>query len=109
MDKKSDRQKFPESAWKCFVYSLQWGYLCNLLVFSGKYDYFTESTKIWDDWVLGMEVPWDITLIYYIECGFYLHSIYGTLFMDEKRKDFIVMLVHHVLTIVLIVVSYGTR
>jgi ceramide synthetase len=29
--------------------------------------------------------------------------------MDERRKDFFVMLVHHVLTMTLIIVSYATR
>jgi sphingoid base N-stearoyltransferase len=76
---------------------------------SGKYDYFTHPELIWDDWELGMSVPDDITLIYFIECGFYLHSVYATLFMDAKRKDFLVMIIHHVLTMVLITVSYATR
>ena len=29
--------------------------------------------------------------------------------MDEKRKDFLVMLIHHILTLTLIIVSYATR
>jgi ceramide synthetase len=56
-----------------------------------------------------MDIPWEITLIYYIECGFYLHSIYGTIYMDIVRKDFYVMLIHHILTMTLIIVSYATR
>lgn len=56
-----------------------------------------------------MKIPSDIAFLYYVECGFYLHSIYATLYMDEKRKDFVVMLIHHVLTLVLITVSYSTR
>ena len=56
-----------------------------------------------------MSIPDDIKWIYLIECGFYFHSIYATLFMDTKRKDFVVMLVHHVLTLVLLIFSYVTR
>lgn len=56
-----------------------------------------------------MQVPSDIKWLYFVECGFYLHSIYATLYMDEKRKDFSVMLIHHVLTMTLIIVSYATR
>ena len=56
-----------------------------------------------------MYVPFDIKLMYFVQCGFYLHSIYGTLYMDYKRKDFYVMLLHHVLTMTLIFVSYATR
>jgi hypothetical protein len=61
------------------------------------------------DWSSGMYVPFDIKLMYFVQCGFYLHSIYGTLYMDYKRKDFYAMLIHHVLTMTLIFVSYATR
>ena len=61
------------------------------------------------DWSACMPIPMDIRVLYSVECGFYLHSIYATLYMDERRKDFVVMLCHHVLTLVLIIVSYATR
>ena len=61
------------------------------------------------DWSSDMSVPFDIKLMYFVQCGFYLHSIYGTLYMDYKRKDFYAMLIHHVLTMTLIFVSYATR
>lgn len=109
VDRKSDRTKFNESFWKCVTYSLLWGYVADLLIFSGKYNFFTSPENIWDDWALDMAIPFDITLIYFIECGFYVHSIYATIWMDEKRKDFAVMLIHHVLTLTLIVVSYATK
>jgi ceramide synthetase len=78
-------------------------------VFSGRYDYFTNVHAVWDDWEINMKVPSDIRILYFIECGFYLHSIYATLYMDVKRKDNFVMLLHHVLTMTLITVSYATR
>ncbi len=56
-----------------------------------------------------MIIPFDIKLIYMIECGFYIHAIYATFFMDHKRKDFYIMIIHHVTTIILIVLSYGIR
>lgn len=56
-----------------------------------------------------MPVPYDVKFLYFIECGFYLHSIYATVYMDAVRKDFVVMLIHHVLTITLISISYATR
>ena len=48
IDSKTDRLKFPESAWKFVAYSALWAYCSYLLVFSGKYDYFTNSYDIWD-------------------------------------------------------------
>ena len=56
-----------------------------------------------------MIVPFNIKLIYIIECGFYFHAIYATLFMDHKRKDFYIMIIHHIVTIALIVLSYAIR
>jgi ceramide synthetase len=56
-----------------------------------------------------MQIPDEIQWLYFIECGFYFHSIYATIFMDIKRKDFVVMLFHHILTMVLIIVSFATR
>ncbi|CAF0836893.1 unnamed protein product [Brachionus calyciflorus] len=109
VDDKADREKFPESCWKFVVYSFLWGYTCYLLIFDGRFNYFTDQSNIWDDWSIGMDVPFEIRLIYFIECGFYLHSIYATIFMDAWRKDFFVMLLHHVLTLTLISVSYATR
>ena len=133
IDSKSDRQKFPESFWKFLVYGILWGYCADLLVFSGRFDYFIQTEYIWEgkqtsiiikhkqiiskfvfkkkkkDWVIHMEVPHEIKWLYFVETGFYLHSVYGTLFMDEKRKDFLVMLIHHALTMLLLIFSYGTR
>jgi ceramide synthetase len=56
-----------------------------------------------------MEIPFEIKWLYFIECGFYVHSVYATIYMDTKRKDFLVMLIHHFLTMTLIIVTYATR
>lgn len=109
IDSKSDRVKFPESAWKFIIYSILWSYIANLLVFNAKFDYFIHPQEIWEDWSIGMAIPDEIKWLYFVECGFYVHSVYGTLYMDEKRKDFAVMLLHHFITLILIIVSYGTR
>lgn len=48
IDNKSDRNKFPESLWKFVVYSILWTYCAYLLIYSGRYDYFTNPTSLWD-------------------------------------------------------------
>jgi sphingoid base N-stearoyltransferase len=95
--------------WKCLIYSVLWFYCAWLIVFSGRYDYFTRTWGVWEDWEVGMNIPTDIRYLYFVECGFYLHSVYATIYMDAKRKDTGVMLLHHVLTMILITVSYATR
>lgn len=61
------------------------------------------------DWTPGMAVPRDIAAAYLLQGSFYGHSIYATLYMDAWRKDSVVMLIHHVVTLVLIVSSYAFR
>ncbi len=55
-----------------------------------------------------MPIPWDIYVIYAVQSSYYLHSIYGTLYMDVWRKDSIAMIAHHILTLALIFISYAT-
>ncbi|CAF1365976.1 unnamed protein product [Rotaria magnacalcarata] len=103
----TNKKKFPESAWKCFLYTFTWSYCFYLVRY--RYDYFDQPYLIWDDWSPEMLIPFDIKLLYFVECGFYVHSIYATICMDLKRKDYLIMLVHHVLTIALISLSYCAR
>ena len=56
-----------------------------------------------------MPVPQDIYMLYVVEAGFYFHSIYATLFMDQWRRDSILMIAHHVLTNLLIFFSFAFR
>lgn len=46
IDKKSDREKFPESLWKTIIYTCFWFYTCYLLTF--KYDYFKYPANLFD-------------------------------------------------------------
>lgn len=61
------------------------------------------------DWKKGMDVPTDIAIAYLLQCSFYGHSIYATAYMDTWRKDSVVMLLHHVVTLTLIAFSYAFR
>lgn len=61
------------------------------------------------DWKSGMSVPADIAIAYLIQGSFYGHSIYATVYMDAWRKDSAVMVVHHIITLALIIFSYAFR
>lgn len=56
-----------------------------------------------------MSVPTDIAIAYLIQGSFYGHSIYATVYMDAWRKDSLVMVVHHFITLALITFSYAFR
>uniref|UniRef100_A0A8C4SXB8 Ceramide synthase 1 n=1 Tax=Erpetoichthys calabaricus TaxID=27687 RepID=A0A8C4SXB8_ERPCA len=98
----------PESAWKLLFYTTSWLYTVYLLFFT-KYSFFQEPASAFYGWKRGMEVPMDIAILYLIQGSFYAHSIYATLYMDAWRKDSLVMLLHHVITLTLIVFSYVFR
>ena len=56
-----------------------------------------------------MVVQSDIYTLYIIQGGFYFHSIFGTIFMDMWRADSVLMIMHHVLTLALIMFSLAIR
>ncbi|XP_068923868.1 ceramide synthase 1 [Petaurus breviceps papuanus] len=103
-----DAAKMPESAWKFLFYSTAWGYSAYLL-FGTNYPFFHDPPSVFYDWKPGMEVPRDIAVAYLLQGSFYGHSIYATLYMDAWRKDSVVMLLHHIVTLILIVFSYAFR
>ncbi|XP_048085376.1 ceramide synthase 1-like isoform X3 [Alosa alosa] len=61
------------------------------------------------DWTSGMPIPIDITIAYLIQGSFYGHSIYASFYMDVWRRDSVIMVIHHVVTLVLITFSYAFR
>ncbi|KAJ1085632.1 hypothetical protein NDU88_005762 [Pleurodeles waltl] len=103
-----DAAKVPESAWKLLFYTTSWAYSVHLLFFKD-YTFFWDPPSAFHGWVSGMEVPWDIALAYLLQGSFYAHSTYATLYMDAWRKDSVVMLIHHIVTLVLISFSYAFR
>jgi len=101
-------EKFPESAWKLFWYSCSWTFSCYTLFYCG-YDFFHRPLNIWERWTVDIVVPTEIYIAYLMQMSFYMHSVHGTLYMDQWRKDSIVMLIHHFLTMTLIGFSYAVR
>ncbi|NWS20200.1 CERS1 synthase, partial [Pachyramphus minor] len=101
-----DAAKMPESAWKLLFYTLSWSYGTYLLFFTD-YPFFHDPPSVFYGWRKGMEVPTDIAIAYLLQCSFYGHSIYATAYMDTWRKDSVVMLLHHVVTLTLIASSYA--
>ncbi|KAM7533861.1 hypothetical protein Aperf_G00000108340 [Anoplocephala perfoliata] len=55
------------------------------------------------------EMPSDILSIYWIQFSYYLAGVYTELFMDQRRKDSKVMLVHHFVTLSLMYFSFMER
>ncbi|MBN3303153.1 CERS1 synthase, partial [Amia calva] len=103
-----DVAKMPESAWKLLFYTMSWSYSSYLLFFT-QYSFFQDPPSVFYDWKRGMEVPTDIAIAYLIQGSFYAHSLYATVYMDAWRKDSVIMVVHHIVTLALIIFSYAFR
>ncbi|XP_077996628.1 ceramide synthase 1-like [Glandiceps talaboti] len=103
-----NEKKAPESSWKTVWYLCSWLYTYDVL-FNRDYKIFHNPGSVFEGWQLGMDVPFDIYLLYMYQLGFYVHSIYATVCMDTIRNDFLLMIVHHLVTIALIFFSYIVR
>jgi len=60
-------------------------------------------------WYQGSPVPLSPYCLIVFEMGFYMHSVYATLYLDVVKKDHYVMLTHHILAYLLLLSSYATR
>ncbi|VAI17656.1 unnamed protein product [Triticum turgidum subsp. durum] len=102
--------KFKESAWK-FVYYLS----AELFSLSVTYNesWFTNTRYFWvgpgEQLWPDQKMKLKLKAVYMYAAGFYVYSIFDLLLWETRRKDFGVMMSHHVATIVLIVVSYICR
>ncbi len=56
-----------------------------------------------------MTIPFSPYCLMVLEMGFYLHSIYSTVYLDVLKKDHHAMLIHHGLAYFLILSAYAIR
>jgi ceramide synthetase len=63
--------------------------------------------QYFDGWP-NQPIPKTLMLFYMCQCGFYVYSIGALVAWETRRKDFAVMMSHHVITSTLIGVSYLT-
>lgn len=103
---KDSAQKLPESLWKCAFYIITWTWAVYLIATE---DYFFDLQSHWNKWHPGAPVDASLRWLYIIQIGFYMHCAYATVFLETIRKDFVVLMLHHVLTILLLVFSFGAR
>ncbi len=101
-------EKMPESAWRLFFYATSWSFVA-YVVFTAEFDIFGDPPSVFKGWYPGIEVPSLTYWAYAIQCSFYLHCFFATIFLDVWRKDSAMLVMHHVLTLSLIGFSYAAR
>ncbi|GAV80735.1 TRAM_LAG1_CLN8 domain-containing protein [Cephalotus follicularis] len=97
--------KCSESMWKLTYYATV--EIC-VLEITYYEPWFNDTEAYFRGWP-NQELKLPLKLLYMCQCGFYLYSIYALLTWETRRKDFSVMMSHHVITILLIGYSYITR
>ncbi|XP_073127521.1 ceramide synthase LOH2-like [Henckelia pumila] len=97
--------KCSESMWKLTYYAT-----VEFCILSSTYheSWFSDARGYFRDWP-DQELKRSLKLIYMCQCGFYIYSIAALLTWETRRKDFFVMMSHHVVTVILIAYSYITR
>ncbi|KZV52406.1 Longevity assurance factor [Dorcoceras hygrometricum] len=97
--------KCSESMWKLTYYAI-----VELCILSSTYheSWFNDGREYFRGWP-DQELKCSLKLIYMCQCGFYIYSIAALLTWETRRKDFFVMMSHHVVTVILIAYSYMTR
>jgi len=101
LNKPTQLARFCETSWRCLFYTGIFFY--GLWALWDK-NWFWTTELCYKDWPrqhIDSEVWW----YYQIELGFYC-SLVISLFMDNKRKDFWEMIIHHICTIALLSISW---
>jgi ceramide synthetase len=103
---KDGADKLPESLWKVIMYSITWTWAIYLIATE---NYFVDLKTHWDGWTPGEAVDNSLRWLYIVQIGFYIHCAYATVYLETIRRDFLVMMLHHTLTISLLLFSYTVR
>ncbi|CAK9143936.1 unnamed protein product [Ilex paraguariensis] len=97
--------KCSESMWKLMYYATV--EVC-VLTITYHEPWFRDTKEYFRGWP-DQEFRLSLKLIYMCQCGFYVYSIGALLIWETRRKDFSVMMSHHLITVFLIAYSYMTR
>ncbi|KAF5403263.1 Ceramide synthase 1 [Paragonimus heterotremus] len=110
----ADTAKVSESVWKGTMHGLLWLSSLYVVILSGKHSFFYRPCQVWDGIVwnenLYVNPPaFDLQVLYALQLAHYLHTVYATLFVDTWRSDWIALVLHHVVTLSLISLSFIRR
>eukprot|EP00249_Psilotum_nudum_P016761 c25977_g2_i1 orf=581-1456(+) len=97
--------KCTESLWKLTYYLALVVFIYHI---SCNEPWFGNTDAIFHGWPY-QTIKLPLKLYYTSQCGFYMYSIVALLVWETRRKDFGVMMSHHVITLVLIAYSYISR
>ena len=97
-------KKFSESLYKLLYYSLTFYGICYILL--KEENIFPDIQNCWSYVIEGQTRSLIVSGYYIFELSFYISELICISWLETKRKDHTVLLVHHIATIILISVSY---
>ncbi|OVA10472.1 TRAM/LAG1/CLN8 homology domain [Macleaya cordata] len=96
--------KCSESMWKLTYYATVQACVLTIIY----HEPWSRDTKEYFRGWPNQELKLPFMLFYMCQCGFYLYSIAALATWETRRKDFYIMMSHHVVTVFLIGFSYFT-
>lgn len=100
--KKKAKVRFAEQAWLLIYSSVSW---CTGMLLMYNSDYWLDLRALWRNWPTR-EMPGFAKWYYLVQFGFWLQQIV-VVNIEERRKDYMQMFTHHIITCSLIFTSYG--
>ncbi|KAF5745624.1 LAG1 longevity assurance 2-like [Tripterygium wilfordii] len=97
--------KCSESMWKFTYYATVEACILKIAYHE---PWFRDTNEYFQGWP-NQELKLPLKLFYMCQCGFYTYSIAALLLWETRRKDFAVMMSHHIITVILIGYSYISR
>ena len=97
-------KKFSESLYKFLYYSLTFYGICYILVYEETI--WPDIQNCWKNVFEGHNRSLIVSGYYIFELSFYISELACISWLETKRKDHTVLLIHHIATIILIGISY---
>merc|ERR1711879_1036412 len=101
--KASNYTKLEEAIMQVGFYTWGWSYNAAYLF---KQDWFWNPIVSFLDNFPRQANEYEISFYYSLQIGWYLHGVYTHFFLDTKKSDFAVVIVHHVVTLTLLYGAY---
>jgi ceramide synthetase len=102
--KASHYTKLEEAIMQVGFYTWSWTYSATYLF---KQDWFWHPLLAFMDNFPRQASEPEIDLFYSLQIGWYLHGVFTHFFLDTKKSDFTIMIVHHVVTLSLQFFAYS--
>jgi ceramide synthetase len=95
--------------WKVFLHTFAFSWVALTVAFDTNCSSLKRPSLIWFDYNLNNDMPTNIWLLYLVQIGCYMFGAFTLVFCEERRKDYTVMMVHHGVTLSLLIISYTLR